>query len=140
MAQGERQDSNHVQNVVEVEQKDRGIYDGSPCQKCGSYGYCYFPHACGRYPKMSTKTKKILTILALLLAMALGLFLVSRAPVAMADPPSYCQITPGVPVWSNPCYAVAPPWNDPNWSPTNGVPGKWGPGGYQPCDKPSGFC
>ena len=20
------------------------------CRKCGSYGYCYFPHDCGRHP------------------------------------------------------------------------------------------
>lgn len=57
---------------------------------------------------------------------------------ASADP---CQFNQGVPNWANPCYAVAPPWNSPGWSPQTGKPGTWGPNGmYTPCDKPSGFC
>ncbi|TDO18106.1 hypothetical protein EV580_1287 [Mycobacterium sp. BK086] len=51
------------------------------------------------------------------------------APAAAATPLPGCYLEPSAYNWYNPCSGQAP-WNQSNYSGTNGVPGQYGPNGY----------
>lgn len=78
---------------------------------------------------------RIYFAIGLFVGFTLGILYAWAMTPANATPPrpAPCVGAPYALNWADPCNAITPPWQSPNWRPVRGEGGTWSPDGYTPC-------